>query len=338
MSWTEDKTSTMGNIEEVSSHRSSPKPTFKARLKAHFKKWCLYVAFPRISQDNMNKSTLTITSLILSNPRPNSFHLLQNSTVGNPSAYHPRLDAFNASLSLHGGKPYAYIEIPRLHATESAISIVDQDVTITDLEAFTAYNEAALNEEDVKVDVKGKTKLHLMRFPTTTVDYKKTVKMKGLNKLAGFNVTSFKIKLTPEPDGANMVGEVYIPNPSVLTLSMGNVTFTNLLPATDSTPATPIGTSTLTNLVLVPGNNTVPIRSTINQTLVIGAIATTYKDGMLPVDIIGNTSVYDGQHLTYFEKTLQGLTQHITLDIGSALKDVGVDASALASLGGKSPR
>ena len=44
--------------------------------------------------------------------------------------------------------------------------------------------------------------------------------MPGLNKLTGFNVTNFTIELNPEPDGTNMVGTVYIPNPTVMTISM----------------------------------------------------------------------------------------------------------------------
>ncbi len=139
----------------------------------------IYVAFPRISQNDINDSTLTVTSLVLSNPTPDSFHLVQTSTIRNASPYHPNLDAFNASLSLDGGNPYAYVELPELHATKQAISIVNQDVKITDMDAFTVYNVAVLNSEQVKVDVYGQTALHEMRFPSITVDYRKTATMQG---------------------------------------------------------------------------------------------------------------------------------------------------------------
>lgn len=76
------------------------------------------------------------------------------------------------------------------------------------------------------------------------------------------------------------------------------------------------------------------MRSAINQTFVLGAITSTFKDGFLPIDIVGNSSVYEGQHLTYFEEALGGLTQQLTLDVGSALKKVGVDPSLL---GGSPP-
>lgn len=113
-----------------------------------------------------------------------------------------------------------------------------------------------------------------------------------------------------------MVGTIYIPNPSVMTITMGNVTFNNYVDGDF------IGTSTLSDLVLRPGNNTLPMRSKVNQTLVIGKVTAKYTDGLLPVDIVGNSSVYEGQHLEYFEKALQSNRQHIVLDVGAALAAV----------------
>lgn len=137
-------------------------------------------------------------------------------------------------------------------------------------------------------------------------------------------MTQFSIKLTPDPDGTNMEGTVYIPNPSVMTISMGNVTFNNFIHGTQ----TLIGNSTLTDLVLKPGNNTIPMKSIVNQTLVITELTSNFKNGMLPVDIVGLSSVYNGQHLPYFEKALASNTQTITLDVGSALAKIGLNISS----------
>lgn len=46
---------------------------------------------------------------------------------------------------------------------------------------------------------------------------------------------------------------------------------------------------------------------------------------MFPIYIVGNSSVYDGQHLVYFEKALGSLTPRITHNVGAALKKVGLD-------------
>lgn len=118
-----------------------------------------------------------------------------------------------------------------------------------------------------------------------------------------------------------MIGTVLIPNPSVLTITMGNVTFNNYVDNEF------IGTSLLSDLVLKPGDNTVPMRSTVNQTIVIAKVAGTYKDGILPVDIVGNSSVYNGQHLEYFEKALQSNKQHIKLNVAAALAGAGGSSS-----------
>lgn len=328
------------HVEELGTPK---KPGFGARLKAHYKKYwwlhliifiicalviilpLIYVGFPNIAQDGINDSSLEIQSIKLTDPTPNSFHLEQTAIVGSNNSYHPRLDAFNASLGLDGTNlPFAYIELPAIHATKEATSYVNQTVRIVNSDAFEDYNMQVLGSKNYKVQVKGKTKLHEMRFPTTTVDYNKKATMKGLNKLQGFNVTQFSIKLIPDSDGTNMEGTVYIPNPSAMTISMGNVTFNNFIHGTQ----TLIGNSTLTDLVLKPGNNTVPMKSIVNQTLVITELTSNFQNGMLPIDVVGLSSVYNGQHLPYFEKALASNTQSITLDVGSALAKIGLDISS----------
>ena len=79
------------------------------------------------------------------------------------------------------------------------------------------------------------------------------------------------------------------------------------------------------------------MRSAVNQSVVLSQIVENYPNGMLPISIVGNSSVYEGQHLVYFEKALGSVTQHVTLDVGKALMDIGVNTSALAGGGGLPP-
>jgi hypothetical protein len=139
------------------------------------------VAFPRISQNGINDSTLEVKSLVLSDPTPDSFHLKQTAVIGNKSPYHPRLDAFNASLSLAGPviKPYAYVELPAIFASDPATTVIDQDVKITDIDQFANYTNTVLSSETLSLAINGRTALHEMQFPTTTVNYNKVIEMKG---------------------------------------------------------------------------------------------------------------------------------------------------------------
>ncbi|MCJ1284287.1 hypothetical protein MMC26_003618 [Xylographa opegraphella] len=306
------------------------------RLKTHLRRWwwlhliigiavlllitllLVYVGFPHITQSGIDNSTLNITSVSIANPTESSFFINQASLITSSSAYHPQLDAFNASLSLLGQAPYAYVTIPAIHATATATADVNQVVQIANLSAFAAFTTALLNNETVALEVSGTTALHEMAFPETSVAYKKSVQLSGLNRLAGFDVPSFRILLAPSANGTNLIGEVLIPNPSVFTFAMGNVTLDL------SVAGRPIGTSTLADLVLAPGNNTVPMAAATNQSAVLELITATYTDGLLPVDVAGRSSVYDGVHLPYYEQALASVTQHVVLDVGAALKAAGV--------------
>jgi hypothetical protein len=115
-----------------------------------------------------------------------------------------------------------------------------------------------------------------------------------------------------------MVGNVTIPNPSVMTLELGNVTM-NL--AVDGTP---IGTSLLPDLVLKPGENRVPMQSTVQQIEVIKLIKGKYHNGVIPLEIKGNSSVYNGEHLEYYEKAIQNNVIKLDLDVGPALSAIGI--------------
>ena len=113
------------------------------------------------------------------------------------------------------------MRIPALKSVhDGTIVNVDQPTSIEDMDAFTEFNKVLFANETVRFGVKGRTKLHEGKLPTQNVDFNHVVEMKGLNKLKGFNVTSFNIELEAEPDGTNMVGEAYIPNPTVATIAM----------------------------------------------------------------------------------------------------------------------
>ncbi|KAI9828748.1 MAG: hypothetical protein M1832_001853 [Thelocarpon impressellum] len=319
---------------ETASSGSPRKPSLGQRVKAHFRRWwwahlisfllftlvitiiLVYGAYPRIAQDDVNKSTLSVEAMVLTDPTPTSFRLHQEQTLRSGSMFHPLLDAFNASLFLESSlpdiKPFAQVLVPSLTALAVAPVVIDQVVEITDMAIFTEFTKLTLKSETFRLGVRGRPVLHQGKLPAKQVDYNQVIELKGLNGLKGFDLTDFEIKLVPEPDGTNMIGKVLIPNPSVLTIEMGNVTFDNLVEGQK------IGEARIDDLKLVPGDNHVEMRSTVNQTLVIGLLAK-YEDGKLPVDIVGKSVVYDGKKLEYYEAALASNKQSLKLDVRGAI-------------------
>lgn len=143
-----------------------------------------------------------------------------------------------------------------------------------------------------------------------------------MNHLSGLNISDIKILSGAKeilPDGSNMIGTVHIPNPSVMTLDLGNVTM-NL-----AVKSTSIGYCLLPNLVLKPGENTVPMQARVDQATLITMIMSTYRNGILPLEIVGNSSVSNGKTLTYYEEAIKANTINLDLDAGPALKALGIN-------------
>lgn len=127
-----------------------------------------------------------------------------------------------------------------------------------------------------------------------------------------------------------MRAQVFIPNPSPMTIQLGDVTQDVYVGETK------IATALIPNLELKPGDNLIPMSSVSDQAKVIGLISTQYKDGNLPVSIKGNSSVFNGQHLPYFEAALRAQTLQTTLSLGPALKLIGLDVTKLGGGGSSS--
>ncbi|KAI9804024.1 MAG: hypothetical protein M1833_000305 [Piccolia ochrophora] len=313
---------------------SEKSPGFGTKLKNHFRRfWWLhliifiictlvivlpliYVGFPRIAQKGVNDSGLEIRSMAITDPTSDSIHFRQEAILTSDSTYHPTLDGFNASVSLADsgadGAPFVYLMLPPVAATEEATIMVDQDVSISNLDGFTDYSVKVMNEKEFDIVIRGRTGLKQTGLKKIQVDYDKTVTIKGLNKLEGFDVTSTELLPKRDEDGYNMVGTVYIPNASDMTLVMGNLTMDLLVE--DEV----IGTSTIENLILKPGNNTVPMRSKTETTKVL-MLLPKYPDGLLPIDIKTNSTIYNGQHLTYYEEALRSNPKRVMLNVTEAL-------------------
>ncbi|KAL3484542.1 hypothetical protein BJX62DRAFT_248338 [Aspergillus germanicus] len=315
---------------EEQSPAPSTKPPLKARAIVHYKRWwwvhllvttvvtlvitlpLVYVGYPRIAQNGINSSTLNFTSMEITSPTPWGFHLHQVQVLGSDSIFHPKLYEFNATVRFPGDTdPMLNITVPNLKANDGATIDVDQEVTLQDSEVFVDFAKAMMLQEEVSLNIYGKPRLKQAGLHTITVTYNKTTSMKGLNKLAGFQVLD--MKLDPyRPDGMNAEGSVLIPNPSVTTIAMGNVTFDL------SSNGTKLGTSVLQDLVIRPGNNTVPMLANIDQLTILGLLPDNPPYNV-EMQAQGKSSVYDGEELEYFSAALQANSISFTFDVSKAV-------------------
>ncbi|UPX11510.1 uncharacterized protein EKO05_0002115 [Ascochyta rabiei] len=319
-----------------------PKPGAGGRVKNHCRKfwWCdclilialvlvivlplIFIGLPKKAQHEINDSTLEVTNMEVTDPSPDSVHLKIENVIRSDSSYHPRIETFRAGLSLEGQEPFIYINIPEAKSESETFITVEQDVTFNSADAFAAYTKAVLSSEELTIDLNGDTTIHTPNLPATDVHYNKKITMKGLNHLSGLNISDIKIlsgKSEILSDGSNMLGTVHIPNPSVMTLDLGNVTM-NL-----GVSGKGIGYALLPDLVLKPGANNVPMQARVDQPTLISMILSTYKNGVLPLEIVGNSSVKGDAHLSYYEEAIKANTIKLDLDAGPALRAIGINVT-----------
>jgi hypothetical protein len=124
-----------------------------------------------------------------------------------------------------------------------------------------------------------------------------------------------KLNISAKAGEPNLSGFAYIPNPSVITVAMvsprfgsdalnlylvlilvkGNVTLTLA-----TLKAGVVGNTTINDMTLVPGNNTLPMTGIIDQALVTESLN---SSGFVTLSITGQSAIYNGQHLTYYVRT-----------------------------------
>ena len=103
-----------------------------------------------------------------------------------------------------------------------------------------------------------------------------------------------------------------------MTVELGTVTLDM------SVNGTAVGVATIEDLVLKPGDNLFEMRAVTNQTTVVTMIFTDYKSGILPVDVVGNTTIFKNQSLPYYEKALQSNKLRLNLNVIDALERAGL--------------
>jgi hypothetical protein len=143
-----------------------------------------------------------------------------------------------------------------------------------------------------------------------------------LNGLDGLRVTDVNLTMASFPDGSNMHGNVIIPNPSVMTLTIGDM-LQDLF-----ADGKPIGNTTIKDVILKPGDNIFPVTSRTDQAAIIPLIGPGKKfpNGTLEIEARTREITYQGQPLPYFTEAMKASPVHFSMDISGPLRSMGLGA------------
>lgn len=288
----------------------------------------ILVAVPRMVQQKLDEATLSIDGIVITNAQTNCLNMAINSTITTDGSTHATIDGFEGTMYLSDIEPpLAFTRINFPETTSDALQTINisQEIPISDLNAFTTFNRYLIQRESVNVLVKGDTHIHVHGISRAySVTFRKTVAIKGLKGLKGLGVTSPHVN-TDQYDNFNATA--HIPNPSILTLDVGNTTFHTYFNNTE------IGTSYILNMRLYPGPNDFFIWADINQTSIVNGLTHRpwcERNGTLTFQLAGKNVTNGGQPIPYFADALAATNTSVDIPIGQAVRsDIGLPVTCL---------
>lgn len=236
--------------------------------------------------------------------------------------------------------PFANLSIPEQHINgDTKVNIKDQIVTVNNETELVKWFSSVFDEDKVKLSVRANPSVRLGELHANT-HLDKTIKLPGLKKLDGFGIKDLKVMLPPDQKGNNIKGTVNIPNWGILQLSFGNLSF-NLFSG-----EVRLGIITIYDVMLSPGNNTKSFDgklylNSVFQNLgpVLASQANALNRGQVDLNVTGNATVVNGQHIKYIESVLNNKQLTTSVSVITLLGDVlsgflgGGDASLVDILG-----
>ncbi|KAM3501348.1 hypothetical protein MY11210_009383 [Beauveria gryllotalpidicola] len=328
----------------------APPPSKKAAIKRHCQRfWWLhliilvlltvfvvlmtiFVAIPRIAQDKINQAKLDIVAVKISNATPTSYQMTIDSTISTDGTVKADIDAFAGDMYLEDTDdktPFAVLNFPPTNANKRSNVKIDQHVEIKNMDAFNKFNTWFVNNETLRIGIRGNTKVRPKGISKRyNVIFQKVLKVKGLNRFKGIKVTDPRVNLSvdngTDPNFRNFFAQTELPNPSHFSLDIGNTVFDNYFLGKN------LGKLYIDNLSLIPGTNTVNVTGNLDQAqiIVLASGAKPYcETGVATFSLIGNNVTRDGVEIPYFQYALAHANQTVELNITDTLYRSEIPAS-----------
>ncbi|KAL3460306.1 hypothetical protein BJX64DRAFT_263633 [Aspergillus heterothallicus] len=278
------------------------------------------VVIPAVAQLVVNKSTLLLVNATIIQPRPDSVILTLEAALDLPIELPVRieplvLEVYNKEKD--GNNTIFSSRIDGKVIDGNTTLGVQNRFTPLNVPLWTDYVHQVVVEPNAPLPVRGSTNAYLGVLKShVTVD--KNIHQHTLNSFAGFSIADPKLLLPAREDGVNLIANATLPNPSVMTLQIG----TTLLDLKSGEYT--LGNATIDDLMLYPGNHSVPVEGIIDVDYLIsnlGDILGTQGDalsrGFLRLEAVGRNVTFEGVEIPYYAEAMRQLTLTAEVALGS---------------------
>jgi hypothetical protein len=228
-----------------------------------------------------------------------------------PSSLNVQMDPFEMHLyneETNGFYPFTSVFVPAHKIRgKTEINIRKETVNIQNHTELNKWLRRAVYHKKTNISVKAETTARWGPIKAH-IKINKTASLDGLDQLSGLRIDSMALIKGKENNGNNFQGTFILPNHSPLSIGLGNLTLNTW--AGDVL----IGSATVTGAYLEPGNNTIPFTGqifldavTMNSAAIVASQSSFLPNGYLELGISGNSTIANGEHITYLEDVLNGI-------------------------------
>lgn len=228
--------------------------------------------------------------------------------------------------------PFLELTLPACEIRRSTdVEIDGQTTRILNIAQFSDFIGDFMFNESVILRVCGSAKAHFsgMRSRLQMNDH---VVVTGLNNFPGYVIKSCQLLLPKAPDGALLEAVLDLPNPSLATIEMGDLTLDLYI------GPVVVGEVFIPNVTFAPGPNIVTSRVYLdtktamsNLRMIIQSQKELLRHGKLGVKVSGKSTRRNGENLVYFEKALSKLQLSSQVPLSRVLGNtVGGIATSIA--------
>ncbi|PLN84722.1 hypothetical protein BDW42DRAFT_199218 [Aspergillus taichungensis] len=310
------------------------------KLARHWKRfWCCYlfwnviflaiflpifflICIPAISQRVLDDSDLVLVNAQVMQPRPDSVMLSLQSALKLPIGVPVRIEPITLELFNRrnpGNNTWAKAYLPSAIVHGNTTMGVTNQLTPLDAKQWMDYVHSVVFEKHAPLSVRGGTNSFLGKLKSYVV-MNKDIEQNTLDKFAGFAIEDSTLVLPPKEDGTNLIANATLPNPSVLTLEIGNTILD--LKSGDLV----LGNATIDNLVLKPGNHSNPVRGILDLKTMISNLgdilkeqAPSLRNGVLSLKTVGKSVEYEGVQVPYYTEVMKSLVLTADVPVGALL-------------------
>ncbi|KAJ5220250.1 hypothetical protein N7468_009454 [Penicillium chermesinum] len=337
-----DESSKLELVESAGGRSLATTRTRRQKFAAHWRRfWFCYllgnviflaiflpvfflVAIPAISQLVVNKSDLVLVNASVMQPRPDSIVLTLQSALDLHLALSVRIEPLSLNLferDTGPEYPWGKGNIPGITIRgNTTLGVKTQHTPLLNQTVWTDYVHDVVFKKESTLAVRGSTNSYLGVLKShVTMD--KDITSPTLNSFEGFSLSDTYLKLPPLEDGTNLLGNATLPNPSVLTLEIGQIVLE--VKSGDLV----IGNATLEDVILRPGNNTFPVKGildipTILQNIgqVLADQGPSIKQGSLSLVSTTRTVKWNGTVVPYYTDVMSQLPLTAKVGLVSTVK------------------